>query len=174
MLPFLPLVVGLGVREVVAGKVAAPVLIKWPNDVLAGERKIAGILLESLSRAGSIRAVVIGVGLNVRTRRFPHELVDAATSLLLLGAADLSLEPLLADLLAAFERRFHELASVGFEPQWRELNRVDALRGTKIRVDERVGIASGIDKNGALTLLVDGQKQPVWVGHVVPVTASEC
>lgn len=82
----LPLVVGLAVREVVARRLegrwaAPPVLVKWPNDVWVGSRKIAGILVESRLRGDIVSAAIVGIGLNVRTLDFPEELAGRATSL---------------------------------------------------------------------------------------------
>src|SRR4030095_8392829 len=57
--------------------------LKWPNDVLVGGRKIAGILLESRSVASSQPVLVIGVGVNLGQREFPPELAGRATSVAL-------------------------------------------------------------------------------------------
>src|SRR5690606_41481467 len=71
----LPLVVGLAVREVVAQRLGAalalhapPVLLKWPNDVWVGARKIAGGLVESRLRGDEVSAAIVGIGRNVHTR----------------------------------------------------------------------------------------------------------
>ena len=76
----LPLVVGLAVVQAVRGLIspieARKVLLKWPNDVLIGGRKVAGILCE---RNGD--AVIVGIGINVKQRVFPQELADKAISL---------------------------------------------------------------------------------------------
>ena len=76
----LPLVVGLAVVQAVRGLLspieAQKVLLKWPNDVLIGGRKVAGILCE---RNGD--AVIVGIGINVKQRVFPQELADKAISL---------------------------------------------------------------------------------------------
>lgn len=84
----LPLVVGLAVREVVAQRLGAalalhapPVLLKWPNDVWVGARKIAGVLVESRLRGDEVSAAIVGIGLNVHTLVFPEELMGQATSL---------------------------------------------------------------------------------------------
>jgi len=60
----LPLAAALAVAEMLEGLSLRPRL-KWPNDVLVGERKIAGILAEGLSAGGILEAVVIGIGLNL-------------------------------------------------------------------------------------------------------------
>ena len=76
----LPLVVGLAVVQAVRGLLspieAQNVTLKWPNDVLIGGRKVAGILCE---RNGD--AVIVGIGINVKQRVFPQELADKAISL---------------------------------------------------------------------------------------------
>ena len=76
----LPLVVGLAVVQAVRGLLspieAQNVTLKWPNDVLIGGRKVAGILCE---RNGD--AVIVGIGINVKQRVFPQELADNAISL---------------------------------------------------------------------------------------------
>ena len=76
----LPLVVGLAVVQAVRGLLspieAQNVTLKWPNDVLIGGRKVAGILCE---RNGD--AVIVGIGINVKQRVFAPELADKAISL---------------------------------------------------------------------------------------------
>lgn len=162
----LPLLVGLAVRQLVAARVSQPVLVKWPNDVLVGGRKICGVLVESHSQAGEIRAVVVGIGLNVRQQRFPTELEASAVSLEDLGATDLSRELLLVDLLLALEQRFHELMSQGFHAQHAEFGRFDFLSGRSVTVGESHGTARGIAENGALIIECDGVARQVMAGTV--------
>jgi BirA family biotin operon repressor/biotin-[acetyl-CoA-carboxylase] ligase len=119
--------------------------IKWPNDVWAGGRKLAGILAEGRPQEGW---AVLGIGLNVTTEEFPPELRDSATSLRLEGV-ETDAESVLQALLAALDRR------LGDEPAdllaaWREL---DALNGRQVRWRDGDGTAAGIDDTGAL--LVD-------------------
>lgn len=165
-LSVLPLVVGLAVRQVVAGRISEPVLVKWPNDVLVDGRKICGVLVESYSHAGEIRAVVIGVGLNVRRERLPPEVADRAVSLEALGATELARELLLAELLAAMEQRFRELELRGFTAAHAEFARFDFLNGRHVTVGEHSGIARGIADNGALVLDCDGVMRQVVAGTV--------
>ncbi len=162
----LPLVIGLGVREVVARELSQPVLVKWPNDILVDGKKLAGILVESLSRGALAEAAIVGVGLNVFSPEFPHDLRDSATSLFCLGARSVTRESLLAELLAAFQRRTRQLARDGFRTQWLELNRVDALAGKLVRVGNSVGIARGIADNGGLRLESKEGNSVVLAGSV--------
>ncbi len=102
---WLPLLAGVAVASALRGQAAVPAELKWPNDVLVGDAKVAGILAEA-----SGTAVVVGTGINVSQRR--QELPGpAATSLLLAGAARLDRAELLGAVLAEFERWY--LAWVG-------------------------------------------------------------
>lgn len=165
-LSVLPLVVGLAVRQVVADRLTTPALVKWPNDVLVGGRKICGVLVESHSQAGEVRAVVIGVGLNVRLEPFPPEIAERAVSLEALGASDLSRELLLADLLTVLEQQLRELELHGFAALQAEFARFDFLYGRRVTVGEHSGIARGIADNGALIVECDGVARQVMAGTV--------
>src|SRR5215472_7765872 len=81
LLGWVPLLTGAAVAAAVKAVAAVDTSLKWPNDVLAGDTKLGGILAE---RSGS--AVVVGIGVNVYQRR-PELPGDGATSLLLEGAA---------------------------------------------------------------------------------------
>ncbi len=103
----------LAVAEVLAGYGVA-CRIKWPNDLLAGGKKISGILSTSgLNRRGD-SFIVCGVGLNVDTLQFPPGLSGLATSMKLETGQSPDKEELLRKLLAALERRFRLLFRNGF------------------------------------------------------------
>ena len=104
--PWLPLLVGYAVRETLPASAEAS--LKWPNDVLIGDRKVAGILVERVeSRSGP--AAVVGIGLNVSTT--PAELpVPTATSLAIELGAEPDRTDLLLGLLNELDRRYRTLA----------------------------------------------------------------
>jgi BirA family biotin operon repressor/biotin-[acetyl-CoA-carboxylase] ligase len=165
--PALSLCAGLAAREAVAARTSQPVLVKWPNDVLAGGLKIAGILSESQISGSRLGGVVVGIGLNVEQRAFPQELSTIATSLALLGAKDRAREPLLVDVLAALEKRLKQLQAAGIPGISEELRQHDALFGKRVRVGEHEGVAAGIDASGRLLLRTDhGLCEPLTSGHV--------
>ncbi len=87
--------------------------LKWPNDLLGGGRKVAGILSEARLSAGGYRQLVLGLGVNVHQGResFPPELQAEATSLDLLAGRRLDRAGLCADFLAALEGRLPALAA---------------------------------------------------------------
>jgi BirA family transcriptional regulator, biotin operon repressor / biotin---[acetyl-CoA-carboxylase] ligase len=170
----IPLVTGLAVRETVARRLASagsgvtPVL-KWPNDVLAGGRKLAGILVESRIRGHDDPLTVVGVGLNLGS--LPPEITSFATSLAALGIPDENREVLLRDLLEESARRLRDLVAEGGQARVvLELNRHDGLRGQRISVGEVTGLASGIDPAGGLLITDErGELRSVRSGHVNPV-----
>jgi BirA family transcriptional regulator, biotin operon repressor / biotin---[acetyl-CoA-carboxylase] ligase len=82
--PFLA-AVALGVYEAVRGHIPHRCPgIKWPNDILIGDKKAAGILIENVVRGSSWQWAVIGIGINLAQRSFPKDLPNA-TSLQLEG-----------------------------------------------------------------------------------------
>jgi BirA family biotin operon repressor/biotin-[acetyl-CoA-carboxylase] ligase len=169
----LALVAGLAVRAAVAsaltqGGVSAAVQVKWPNDVLVGTKKVAGILVESHVRGETLGAVVVGVGLNVGRLCLPDDIATHASSLLLLGATP-AREDLLAGVLKELDVRLRRLGSkeIPLSSLLGELEAFDALRGKHIRVGSLEGTALGIDAFGNLELL-DAERvtHKVRSGHV--------
>jgi len=149
------LVAGLAVRAAAAARVASALTVKWPNDVLSGDRKLAGILVESRLSGAVADAVVVGIGVNVAMRALPPDIAAIATSLALLGDPLPSREAVLVDVLAGFETRLALFAELGFAAVLPELERHDALRGRAIEVGDVRGEGAGIGDDGAL-LVRDG------------------
>lgn len=165
--PGLALCAGLSVRAALAARVAAPVQVKWPNDVLAGGRKVAGILVESQLNGAQITSVVVGIGINVSQGAFPASIAELATSLALLAAKDTSRERLLADVLEAFEAELSRIALYGMAGVAQALRPHDALLGRRLRVGDFAGSGAGIDASGCLLVQRDdGQVNAVVAGHV--------
>ena len=165
--PALALCAGLSVRAAIAERVAAKVLVKWPNDVLADGRKLAGILVESQLSGAQISSVVVGIGINVTQCEFPEPLAAIATSLALLSARDLGRERLLADVLGRLEAELERLASQGMAGVAAALAPHDALLERRLRVESLEGRGAGIDPSGRLRLrLADGNVELVASGHV--------
>jgi len=150
---------------VVAGVDAA---LKWPNDLVVGDRKLAGLLAEAeVSGTGEVRTVVLGVGCNVTQRAFPADLVATATSCALEAGHEVDREALLVTFLDALARRLAMLDSVALDYRARL-----ATLGRAVRVDlgdEVVeGTAVDVDALGRLEVeRSDGSRVAVAVGDVV-------
>ena len=133
----------------------ADLALKWPNDVLAGGRKIAGILLESESGAGG-KANWLAAGIGVNLKAFPDDTDFPATALAALGVLPPDPKDALLHLAAAFAKWYEVWLAQGFLPvreAW--LARAAGL-GTRIRArlanEEISGVFQGIDETGALLL----------------------
>jgi len=152
MLPLLSLATAVAVAEAL-GEAGVPARIKWPNDVLARGRKIAGILLES--RVGAVPVVAVGIGVNLLQRGFDGDLQARATSALLETGRALDRAALLTVLLARFATWRGHLERDGFAPvrqRWLALN--DTI-GDMVSVEGVTGLARDLDASGAL-LVDDG------------------
>jgi BirA family transcriptional regulator, biotin operon repressor / biotin---[acetyl-CoA-carboxylase] ligase len=132
--------------------------IKWPNDVWLDRRKLAGILVEGRPQQ---RWAVLGVGLNVRTRDFPTELQEAATSLSLAGI-DTDVESILAGILLSLQRWLGAPRPAVLEA-WRQR---DAIRGESVRWASGEGTAAGIDDSGALLVDVGEDRIALEAGEI--------
>jgi len=129
--------------------------LKWPNDLLVGGRKLAGILCETQWQGGCA-AVVVGFGVNVRTRSFPSGLTLPATSLAL------ALEPetppgrarVLARILACLEEPLELCLGAGFAAIRARYEPHLEMLGERVRVSgtahDGIVVAEGIDEDGAL------------------------
>lgn len=80
--------------------------IKWPNDVLLNDKKVAGLLTEAVFLGNKPDRLIIGIGLNVNQRTYPGELEDKATSIRLETGQKISREDFLARLLRRIEYKF--------------------------------------------------------------------
>ena len=173
---WLPLLAGVAVATAVTEVTAVEARLKWPNDVLAGEAKLAGILAEAAGHA-----VVVGIGLNVSTE--PAELPPPgpgalrAASLRAAGATALNREELLLAILAGFERWYRPWRQAGGDPDRSglrpEYTRLSATIGRTVRAElpggqALSGPAVGVDSDGRLLVRVSsGAEVPVAAADVV-------
>lgn len=136
----LPLMVGLGVAQAVEKLLGGRRTgIKWPNDVLVAGRKIAGILCE---RHGE--RVIAGLGVNVKTRRFPVDFAARATSFALEGAANVAVEDVRAAILAELARLYPSWRAQGLSAFYAQIAERDVLKGKVVEVAQSVGDAQGV------------------------------
>lgn len=146
--------------------------IKWPNDLLVGGRKIAGILTELAAEPERVQWVVLGVGINVNAapEDFPEELRGEATSVLIERGGPAPRALLVAACLTALEDWLDVHEERGFEAirqAWRERS-VTLGREVMVRADGRelVGVAEDLDAQGALLVRTAGGVERVLAGDV--------
>ncbi len=170
-LGWIPLMAGLAMTRTIRSVVAEGVALKWPNDVLIGDRKVCGILSELLPDASG---VVIGAGVNLTldTAELP---VDTATSLSIAGASDTDPDRLLSSYLRELDALYTSFLAfsgdaVGCGLQ-RDVSEACGTLGRSVQVElpsgERlVGTATGIDAEGRLIVDTNAGITTVAAGDV--------
>ena len=140
-----------------------PVTLKWPNDIMLGDRKLGGILCEARWQGSAPAWVAIGLGLNV-VNPIPAEIREAATNL---AACRADLRP--GDLLPTIISRLSTLGAGGPELSETELAafaRRDWLRG-RVLAQPAAGIALGVRSDGSLEVRgCGGELSAARAGHV--------
>jgi len=185
LLATLSLTTAVATAEALRRVASVATRVKWPNDVLVGGKKIAGILLESristvVSEPGrtllapppveaDLKAPVttaIGIGVNLGQREFPPDLAASATSVALETGRAPDRETMLAALLEEFDVWRRRLEGEGFGPvreRWRMLS--DTL-GRRVTVDDVSGVATDLDADGALLIDVGDAIARVIAGEI--------
>jgi len=158
-LVWLPLIAGLAAHRAIQETTALTVDLRWPNDLLIGNRKVGGILVEAQAEAGRASAAVIGIGINLHQLRFPAGLATEPTSLDLetgrSGFGGVSRQQLLIAILQALHA---ELASLQSQVFLQAIpSRIAAIsswvEGRRVEVhgpQSCTGITAGLDASGFL------------------------
>ena len=112
-MPLIPLAAGLAGAQAIGITAGLEVDLRWPNDLLIGDRKTGGILVESKTEAGAPSFAVIGIGINVHQRSFDSNLSTPATSLDLASRRTISRHALLISLLESLQHETWALQDPG-------------------------------------------------------------
>jgi BirA family biotin operon repressor/biotin-[acetyl-CoA-carboxylase] ligase len=168
---------GVAIAEAVRAVTGLPAAIKWPNDVLIGGRKLAGILAEAAVQGGALQFVVVGFGVNLQTAAYPPELASRVTSIEAETSRPADRALVFAEILAAMGDRYADLRAGRFDAilgAWRGLAAM--LPGAHIEWDSPAGIVRGraqdIDRDGALLVRVGTKVERVVAGEVRWLNAS--
>ena len=153
----LTLLSAVAVCDAVRAATQLPVTIKWPNDLLIHNKKVAGILTELSAEMDRVRFVVVGIGLNVNT---PASLLPSgATSLKQEAQKSFERVRLVQQILRSMERWYEQFQKQGFGgaiQQWKEYT---STLGRRIRVCDQQGDVEGeaidVDDNGSLIIRND-------------------
>lgn len=163
--PSLALVAAVALHETVAAYAPAlPLMLKWPNDLLSGQTKLAGILLE---REGN--AVIVGIGVNLA--HHPDDVDRPATSLAASSTGAPDPETFLTDLAEVFQRwlqRWRDEGMALVQARWRDhAHPVGTALSARLGDDVIEGLFDGLDDVGALRLrLAGGEVRVIPAGDV--------
>lgn len=162
-MPILTMALGVAVQRAVNDLAQVSTDLRWPNDVMLSERKLAGILVQAAEGA-----LIAGIGLNLNQTAFPADLDGIATSLKLETGRD-HRKDAFADRIVAESLRYSALL---VEKGKREiLRRFEECstwpRGKTVEVDGRLrGVTAGLDENGFLLVQTEEKLETIMAGGV--------
>jgi len=165
----IPLMAGVAVAEAIRRLTGLGAELKWPNDILLGRRKVAGVLAETVWRGGEALYTLLGIGLNINNI-LPEDLPQTTTLSKELGH-EVDAESLLSVLLGeigVWSERLDESLD-GVLESWRDLS---ATLGRKVDVIDSTGelirgVAVDVDMDGALLVDVGGEIRRLHSGTLV-------
>ncbi|MCG9479227.1 MAG: biotin--[acetyl-CoA-carboxylase] ligase [Actinomycetia bacterium] len=146
--------------------------IKWPNDLLANGKKIAGILIETVIKGNSLQGVIIGIGVNLNLEEKTLEKISQpATSLNVLLEKEINRDEFLDFLLKEFFLQYDELLKKGFLLIKEEYSLLNMVMGKLVKVvvfnKKYYGIAKGIDDKGQLILDCKDREEIINIGDII-------
>lgn len=168
----LTLVMGLSVQEAILKHCGVETYIKWPNDIVLEEKKLAGILTEMHFGENKAPYVIIGTGVNIKSQEFSPELADKAIYLESKTNGEISGKALLQTIMECFEANYALfLKTMDLSLLCEAYNDVLINRGKEVRVLDPAGayngVAEGMNIEGELLVrLVDGNVKRVYSGEV--------
>jgi BirA family biotin operon repressor/biotin-[acetyl-CoA-carboxylase] ligase len=170
-LSLLTLAAGVGARRAIVTASGLVPDLKWPNDLLCGPRKLAGILAEGITLTSASSAVVIGVGINVKRASHPPQVERRATSLEEELGQPVGRGRLLEELLVAMPAAYAVLRDGGSGDilrAWRAAapSASDAAVEWDGPSGPRQGMTAGIDDDGALLIRSGDRLERVISGEV--------
>jgi len=162
-LSLLTLAAGVAVREGVQAATGLAADLKWPNDLIVGPRKLAGILAEGISIGSPDQAVIVGVGVNVQPAAYPPDVAARAVSLE--GELGRSIDRglLLSEILIALWDRLAQRPGDILQA-WRAAS--PNATGTRVEWDGRHGTTAGIDDSGALLVRTSAGIERIIAGEL--------
>jgi len=154
------------VHQVLSRKVEL-LTIKWPNDLYINDKKVAGILIESIMEANQVQAVVVGIGINVNTEIFPNHFRQEPTSLFLeLGTKQNTLA-LIEQIMTQFETQWPKKSN---EEIIQYVNQFSYLHGKIIEFEMNQQVLQGLVKeilsDGSLLVQTETQTLQLYSGEV--------
>lgn len=162
------LLTGLAVTKILK-KYVNNVSIKWPNDVFVNDKKICGILLESVVAESMTEAMFLGIGVNV-FNEIPNNLLDIATSLKIEGVTNVTREDLIVEIIKLLFEMLNEYQKTGFSSFIDEYTNLSRTINHNVTVnangDKKSGYAVGLSEEGYLLLKTDYGVEKIILGDI--------
>ena len=164
----LTLMSAVALAEAIEGISGLHPLIKWPNDILLENHKLAGILTELRAESDQVKFVVIGIGLNVNTSA--HQLTPEASSLKVAAGNSFNRAEVFQAILRSLEKWYLKVLQHEFAQVMEEWKKRSATLNKRVKISDPTGIIEGqaidLDEDGALLIRKDN-------GLIIKKTAGD-
>lgn len=170
LLPLITLMTAVAAHNAIENAFKIECDIKWVNDIHVGGKKICGILAETVETEKDL-AVIVGIGINLKSSNFPPELAETATSIENETGATPNLEKFLP-ILTSFLEKYCDLLYEDAEKirkEWSSRSSYAFGKQVRIKLETEIiyGTTRGIEENGALRLeLETGEVRIIHTGDV--------
>ena len=150
--------IALGVRDVVRNYTNEPVCVKWPNDIMIGNKKVGGILIENQVTGDKLGRSIIGIGLNVNQQSFESAL---ASSVSIHSGKAIDLAKMFDELLQSIEWRYLQLKNDQADKIDKDylqcLYRIGGSHRFVVNDRETQGTIRNVDVNGRLLVEIESE-----------------
>lgn len=171
-IPLITLLAAVAIVRAIRKSTHLEAMIKWPNDILINNKKIAGILTELKAETDKIKFVIVGLGVNVKTSL--KDLPEAAGSLEGLTDKKITRVEIAGSIISEFDGLYQQFVNREFKTILTEAKNYSITLGSRVKVktieEEFEGQAVDIDETGALVIRLDsGFNKAVLAGDVTKV-----
>lgn len=170
----LPLVGALAIARALRSSVGIRACVRWPNDVVLDDRKLAGVLVETNFSGDDLQFALLGLGVNTNFHAsLLAEISEQSTSLLDAVGAPVDGVEVICSLLSELENLYHLIGSDAGADILQILSKIDCSRGRRIRVlldhQEHIGVLSDYETLTSIRLAIDHESEVIETGSVTSV-----
>lgn len=161
-LPLLSLVIGASIYNVLSKYINC--LIKWPNDIIVNDKKIAGILVESIY-SNKLEALVAGIGININQVQFSNDLKNKATSLFIETNTEYNKNIILDEFIKEFDLLYNDFI-IGNNQFVNICKEHNYLLNKEINYNGSIAKIVDISEEGKLIIDINGKQEQLFFGEI--------
>lgn len=161
-LPLLSLVIGASIYNVLSKYINC--LIKWPNDIIVNDKKIAGILVESIY-SNNLEALVAGIGININQGQFSNDLKNKATSLFIETKTEYNKNIILDEFIKEFDLLYNDFI-IGNNQFVNICKEHNYLLNKEINYNGSIAKIVDISEEGKLIIDINGKQEQLFFGEI--------
>lgn len=161
-LPLLSLLIGASIYNVLSKYINC--LIKWPNDIIVNDKKIAGILVESIY-SNKLEALVAGIGININQGQFSNDLKNKATSLFIETNTEYNKNIILDEFIKEFDLLYNDFI-IGNNQFVNVCKEHNYLLNKEINYNGSIAKIVDISEEGKLIIDINGKQEQLFFGEI--------